>query len=45
MFSSDQTGDSVPIGIIVGAVAAVVLLIVIGGYMMYQKKKGKDRHL
>ncbi|XP_048058826.1 major histocompatibility complex class I-related gene protein-like [Megalobrama amblycephala] len=33
-------GDSVPIGIIVGAVAAVVLLIVIGGYMMYQKKKG-----
>ncbi len=36
-----------PIGIIVGVVAAVILLIVIGvaGYMMYQKKKGEDRQL
>nr|AKP95833.1 MHC class I antigen [Ctenopharyngodon idella] len=35
-------GNSVPTGIIVGAVIAVVLLIVIGvaGYMVYQKKKG-----
>uniref|UniRef100_A0A672LWS5 Class I histocompatibility antigen, F10 alpha chain-like n=1 Tax=Sinocyclocheilus grahami TaxID=75366 RepID=A0A672LWS5_SINGR len=35
-------GESVPIGIIVGALAAVVLLVVIGvaGYMVYQKKKG-----
>ncbi|XP_050958081.1 class I histocompatibility antigen, F10 alpha chain-like, partial [Labeo rohita] len=34
--------DSVPIGIIVGAVAAVILLVVIGvaGYLVYQKKKG-----
>ncbi|XP_016389270.1 major histocompatibility complex class I-related gene protein-like isoform X1 [Sinocyclocheilus rhinocerous] len=37
-----NTGESVPIGIIVGALAAVVLLVVIGvaGYMVYQKKKG-----
>uniref|UniRef100_A0A8C2GJY8 Ig-like domain-containing protein n=1 Tax=Cyprinus carpio TaxID=7962 RepID=A0A8C2GJY8_CYPCA len=36
--------DSVPIGIIVGALAAVVLLVIIGvaGYMVYQKKKGSD---
>ncbi|XP_016333323.1 major histocompatibility complex class I-related gene protein-like [Sinocyclocheilus anshuiensis] len=35
-------GESVPIGIIVGALAAVVLLVIIGvaGYMVYQKKKG-----
>nr|AKP95852.1 MHC class I antigen [Ctenopharyngodon idella] len=35
-------GDSVPIAIIVGAVAAVVLVIVIGvvGYLVYQRKKG-----
>nr|QHB49876.1 MHC class I antigen [Ctenopharyngodon idella] len=34
--------DSVPIAIIVGAVAAVVLVIVIGvvGYLVYQRKKG-----
>nr|AID68654.1 MHC class I antigen [Carassius auratus] len=34
--------ESVPIGIIVGAVAAVVLLVVIAvaSYMVYQKKKG-----
>ncbi|XP_042601973.1 RT1 class I histocompatibility antigen, AA alpha chain-like [Cyprinus carpio] len=34
--------ESVPIGIIVGAVAAVVLLVVIAvaAYMVYQKKKG-----
>uniref|UniRef100_A0A8C2E2Z0 Ig-like domain-containing protein n=1 Tax=Cyprinus carpio TaxID=7962 RepID=A0A8C2E2Z0_CYPCA len=34
---------SVPIGIIVGARAAVVLLVIIGvaGYMVYQKKKGE----
>nr|AXY65410.1 MHC class I antigen [Ctenopharyngodon idella] len=34
--------DSISIGIIVGALAAVVLLIVIGaaGYVVYQKKKG-----
>uniref|UniRef100_A0A8C2GK67 Ig-like domain-containing protein n=1 Tax=Cyprinus carpio TaxID=7962 RepID=A0A8C2GK67_CYPCA len=39
--------DSVPIGIIVGALAAVVLLVIIGvaGYMVYQKKKGKDKFL
>uniref|UniRef100_A0A673KQA0 Ig-like domain-containing protein n=1 Tax=Sinocyclocheilus rhinocerous TaxID=307959 RepID=A0A673KQA0_9TELE len=37
--------ESVPIGIIVGALAAVVLLVVIGvaGYMVYQKKKGEDK--
>nr|BAA33884.1 MHC class I antigen [Cyprinus carpio] len=36
------TDDSVPIGIIIGVVAAVLLLIVIGvaGYKVYQKKKG-----
>ncbi|KAL1251784.1 hypothetical protein QQF64_019580 [Cirrhinus molitorella] len=36
-----NVGDSVPIGIIVGAVAAVVLLVVIGvcAFMVYQKKK------
>ncbi|KAK9958004.1 hypothetical protein ABG768_012190 [Culter alburnus] len=35
-------GDSVPIGIIVGAVAAVILVAVIGvvGYLVYQRKKG-----
>ncbi|XP_058608861.1 major histocompatibility complex class I-related gene protein-like [Onychostoma macrolepis] len=35
-------GASVPIGIIVGAVAAVILLVIIGvaGFMVYQKKKG-----
>ncbi|MCM8651739.1 hypothetical protein MZO44_16800, partial [Lactiplantibacillus sp. E932] len=35
-------GESVPIGIIVGVLAAVVLLIVIAvaGYMVYQRKKG-----
>ncbi|XP_067268057.1 class I histocompatibility antigen, F10 alpha chain-like [Chanodichthys erythropterus] len=35
-------GDSVPIGIIVGALGAVVLLIIIvvAGYKVYQKKKG-----
>ncbi|XP_048058828.1 H-2 class I histocompatibility antigen, Q9 alpha chain [Megalobrama amblycephala] len=35
-------GDSVPIGIIVGVVAAVILLVVIGvvGYLVYQRKKG-----
>ncbi|XP_058608982.1 H-2 class I histocompatibility antigen, Q9 alpha chain-like [Onychostoma macrolepis] len=34
--------ESVPIGIIVGAVAAVILLLVIGvaGYLVYQRKKG-----
>nr|ARO85809.1 MHC class I antigen [Ctenopharyngodon idella] len=34
--------DTVPIAIIVGAVAAVVLVIVIGvvGYLVYQRKKG-----
>nr|AXY65414.1 MHC class I antigen [Ctenopharyngodon idella] len=34
--------DSVPIAVIVGAVAAVVLVIVIGvvGYLVYQRKKG-----
>ncbi|KAF4100817.1 H-2 class I histocompatibility antigen, Q9 alpha chain-like [Onychostoma macrolepis] len=39
-----NNGDSVPIGIIVGAAAAVALLIIIGvaGYMVYQKKKGSD---
>ncbi|KAK9958007.1 hypothetical protein ABG768_012191 [Culter alburnus] len=37
-------GDSVPIGIIVGALAAVVLLILIGaaGYAVYKKKQGSD---
>nr|AKP95846.1 MHC class I antigen [Ctenopharyngodon idella] len=37
-----NNGDSVPIGIIVGALVAVVLLIVIGaaGYMLYKKKQG-----
>nr|ARO85816.1 MHC class I antigen [Ctenopharyngodon idella] len=35
-------GDSVPIGIIVGALGAVALLIIIvvAGYKVYQKKKG-----
>nr|AEE87250.1 MHC class I antigen [Megalobrama amblycephala] len=35
-------GDSVSIGIIIGALAAVVLLIVIGaaGYVVYKKKQG-----
>nr|ARO85818.1 MHC class I antigen [Ctenopharyngodon idella] len=35
-------GESVPIGIIVGALVAVVLLIVIGaaGYVLYKKKQG-----
>ncbi len=44
MSSSDQTGDSVPVGIIV---CAVVLLIVIGaaGYMVYLKKRGEDGQL
>uniref|UniRef100_A0A8C2HCD3 Ig-like domain-containing protein n=1 Tax=Cyprinus carpio TaxID=7962 RepID=A0A8C2HCD3_CYPCA len=39
----EQTQYSVPIGIIVGARAAVVLLVIIGvaGYMVYQKKKGE----
>ncbi len=48
MFSSDQTGDSVHIGIIVGVVVAVVLLMVIGvtGYMVYRKKEklGENRN-
>uniref|UniRef100_A0A8C1J498 Immunoglobulin C1-set domain-containing protein n=1 Tax=Cyprinus carpio TaxID=7962 RepID=A0A8C1J498_CYPCA len=37
------TDDSVPIGIIVGFVAAVLLLVVIGvaGYKVYQKKTGE----
>lgn len=44
IFSSDQTGDSVPVGIIV---FAVVLLIVIGvaGYMVYLRKRGEDGQL
>nr|ADK11997.1 MHC class I antigen [Cyprinus carpio 'jian'] len=37
-----NTGESVPIGIIVGALAGVLLLIVtaVAGYKVYQKKKG-----
>ncbi|XP_073714643.1 major histocompatibility complex class I-related gene protein-like [Misgurnus anguillicaudatus] len=37
-----NNGDSVPVGIIVGVVAAVVLLLVAGivGFKVYQKKKG-----
>ncbi|XP_016334656.1 BOLA class I histocompatibility antigen, alpha chain BL3-7-like, partial [Sinocyclocheilus anshuiensis] len=36
------TDDAVPIGIIVGVVAAVLLLVIIAvaGYKVYQKKKG-----
>ncbi len=52
MFSSDQTGDSVPIGItvvvIVAVVVAVVLSVVSGvtGYMVYRKKEklGENRN-
>ncbi|XP_026145046.1 class I histocompatibility antigen, F10 alpha chain-like [Carassius auratus] len=37
-----NSGDSLPIGIIIGVVVAVLLLFVIGvaGFMVYQKKKG-----
>ncbi len=41
MFLFYQTGDSVPIGIIIAVVAAFGLLVVISVtvYMVYQKKK------